>query len=184
MKSLLIAFTAGMAGLSCQATSAESSSGRLEATWIGADTGKIKVRAHATWCAPGRLLELTGVDSDAGMGLAVYPADSLASGPYAAFNPAKDTLHRPAVAVGVRWFTETEIKGYQSDSGALSLTRRDGTLEGSIDARMHATTSPETIRVTGTFHGVPVTLDSTRCAADSIKAESVKADSVQKDSAP
>lgn len=179
MRSLLVAFTAGMAGLACPATSAEPSTGRLEATWIGADTGKLKVRAHAIWCAPGRLLELTGVDSDAGMGLAVYPTDSLASGPYAAFNPAKDTLHRPAVAVGVRWYTETEIKGYQSDSGALSLTRRDKTLEGSIDARMHATTSPETIRVTGTFSGVPVTLDSTRCSADSVKT-----DSVQKDSAP
>ena len=176
---MLTVLAAAFAAWSCEASSAEPNSGHLEARWVGADTGKLKVRARANWCAPARLLELIGADSDAGMGLAVYPAESLASGPYAAFDPVKETLHRPGVAVGVRWFTETEIKGYQSDSGAVSLTRRDGTLDGSIDARMHASSSPETIRVTGTFRGVPLTVDSTRCA------ESVQvADSVRKDSAP
>jgi len=180
-RSLLVAWGIAVLLTSCQASSAEPATGRLEARWTGADSGKLKVRARATWCAPGRLLEVTGVDSDAGLGLAIYPVDTPARGTYPVFSPVRDSLRRPSVAVGVRWFTETEIKAYQSDSGTLSLTRRDGALYGNLDARLRAPTTPETIRVTGSFQGVPMTLDSTRCARDSVGTDSISTDSMPDD---
>ncbi|HEU5155354.1 MAG TPA: hypothetical protein VFU03_11530, partial [Gemmatimonadales bacterium] len=85
-------------------------------------------------------------------------------------DPRLDSLKRPRTAVGIRWFTETQIKGYQGDSGGLKLSWREGKLDGTLDAKLHAATTPETIRVTASFHRVPVVTDSTRCYSDSVTA--------------
>ena len=147
----------------CHGSAAGPSAGRLQAKWAGSDSGKLNAEARATWCAPGRLLEVIGVDSDAGMGLAIYPSDSLSDGEFPVTDPRHDSLSRPRTAVGIRWVTETQIKGYQGDSGGLKLSWRGGKLDGTLDAKLHAAATPETIRVTASFHGVPVVTDSTRC---------------------
>jgi hypothetical protein len=144
----------------------------MHAQWTGSDSGKLNSPARATWCAPGRLLEVIGVDSDAGLGLAVYPSDSLSDGDYPVADPRQDSLKRPRSAVGIRWFTETQIKGYQGDSGGLWLTRGRGTLDGLLEAKLHAAGTPETIRVSASFRGVPLVSDSSRCHTDSVTAAS------------
>jgi hypothetical protein len=120
-----------------------------------------------------------GVDSDAGLGLAIYPSDSLTEGEYPVTVPGADSAQRPRAAVGIRWFTETQIKGYQGDSGGLKLTRRERTLDGTLEAKLHASATPETIRVTASFRGVPLVTDSTRCRSDS--ATVAPADSAPED---
>jgi hypothetical protein len=44
-------------------------------------------------------------------------------------------------------------------------------LEGGLEARLHAVSTPETIRVMATFRGVPLVADSARCRNDSVTAE-------------
>ena len=154
----------------CHGSAAGPSAGQLQAKWAGSDSGKLNAKARATWCAPGRLLEVMAVDSDAGLGLAIYPSESVSTGEYPVAGPAPDSAQRPRAAVGIRWFTETQIKGYQGDSGWIMLTKRDGVLEGGLEARLHAVATPETIRVMATFRSVPLVTDSTRCRSDSVTA--------------
>jgi hypothetical protein len=154
----------------CHGTAAGPSAGRLQAKWAGSDSGKLNAKARATWCPPGRLLEVIGVDSDAGMGLAIYPSDSVSDGEFPVTDPRRDSLSRPRTAVGIRWFTETQIKGYQGDSGGLKLTRRERVLDGALEAKLHAAGTPETIRVSASFRGVPLVSDSSRCHSDSVTA--------------
>ena len=156
--------------IACHGSAAGPSAGRLQAKWAGSDSGKLNAKAHATWCAPDRLLEIIGVDSDAGMGLAIYPSDSLAEGDFPVADPRLDSLKRPRTTVGIRWFTETQIKGYQGDSGGLKLTRRERVLDGALEAKLHAAGTPETIRVSASFRGVPLVSDSSRCHSDSVTA--------------
>ncbi|HSR90191.1 MAG TPA: hypothetical protein VLK88_02715 [Gemmatimonadales bacterium] len=155
----------------CHGSAAGPSAGQLQAKWAGSDSGKLIAKARATWCAPGRLLEVIGVDSDAGLGLAIYPSDSVSDGDFPVMDPRQDSLQRPRTAVGMRWFTETQIKGYQGDSGGLKLTRRQRLLDGALEAKLHAAGTPETIRVSASFRGVPLVTDSARCRSDSVTAE-------------
>lgn len=163
----------------CKGVSAGLSSSRLHAKWAGADSGKLIAKARATWCPPDRLLEIIAVDSDAGLGIAVYPSDSLSDGDYRVADPRVDSLKRPRSAVGIRWFTETQIKGYQGDSGGVYLNRNRGKLDGMLEAKLHGAGTPETIRVTASFRGVPLVLDSTRCRSDSVTTQ--RADSAPED---
>jgi hypothetical protein len=163
-----IMFGAAIIASACQGSSAGPSAGRLQARWAGSDSGKLNAKARATWCVPGRLLEVMGVDSDAGLGLAIYPSDSLTDGEYPVTVPGVDSTKRPRAAVGIRWFTETQIKGYQGDSGGIKLTRSAKRLDGTLEAKLHAASTPETIRVTASFRGVPLVIDSTGCRSDSV----------------
>jgi hypothetical protein len=163
----------------CHGSAAGPSAGQLQAKWAGSDSGKLIAKARATWCAPSRLLEVIGVDSDAGLGLAIYPSDSVSDGEFPVMDPRRDSLQRPRTAVGIRWFTETQIKGYQGDSGGLKLTRRERLLDGALEAKLHAAGTPETIRVSASFRGVPLVADSARCRSDSVTAE--PADSAPED---
>jgi hypothetical protein len=139
--------------------------GRLSANWIGADTGKLNGPARAGWCDDDHRLELTAVQGDAGVGLALYPVADLRPGTYAASLPAADsTPHRPGVTGAARWFTDKAIAAYQSDSGALELSVSRGTLAGTFDFHMHALDGTDTVRLSGRFSGVRPGV----CAADSL----------------
>jgi hypothetical protein len=166
----LILLGAMVLAVGCKKVSTGLSAGRMHAQWAGSDSGKLDTKARATWCPPGRLLEVIGVDSDAGLGLAVYPPDTLSDGDYPVADPRLDSVKRPRSAVGIRWFTETQIKGYQGDSGGVFLTRGGHTLDGLLEAKLHAAGTPETIRITASFRGVPLAIDSTRCHSDSVTA--------------
>jgi hypothetical protein len=164
----------------CHGSASGPSAGHLQAKWAGSDSGKLTAKARAVWCAPGRLLEVIGVDSDAGLGLAIYPSDSVMEGEFPVMDPRQDSLQRPRTAVGIRWFTETQIKGYQGDSGGLKLTRRERVLDGALEAKLHAAGTPETIRVNASFRGVPLVTDSSaRCRSGSVTGE--PADSAPED---
>lgn len=141
----------------------EGAGGRLEARWTGADTGALRAPARAGWCAEAARLELAAIREDEGMGLALYPLDSLGPGTYPAFDPGVDTTPRPGVAAAARWYTDPAIVGYQSDSGSLTLTRAGAALTGEFGFRLTDLTREDTIRLTGRFQDVvpgPCRVDS------------------------
>ena len=127
--------------------------GSLTADWVGLDTGRVEAAPRAIWCVGDQRLELTAEQGDAGVGLALYPLDSLVSGEYPAFDQGADTIHRPGVAAGVRWFTESAVRGYQGDSGGLTLTREGERMAGRFSFRLRSLEGSDTVRMTGQFSG-------------------------------
>ena len=112
---------------------------RLEARWVGSDTGAFAGTPKVTWCGSIQRLEVTAVDgNDAGVGLALYPLKELRPGRYDAFDPGIDSVHRPGVAAASRWFTEQAVKGFQSDSGDLELERSGTTFSARFGFRMRS----------------------------------------------
>jgi hypothetical protein len=141
-----------------------AATGQLNASWIGADTGKFSAPARGVWCGRDARLELTAVQGDAGIGLVLYGASPLRTGTYQAFSPNADSIPRPAASGAARWFTERALAAYQSDSGALELTGAHGALTGTFDFHMHSALGDDTMRLTGRFSGV---VPGEACAGDS-----------------
>lgn len=143
----------GLAGslIACAEASGE---GQLTASWIGDDTGKVAARSAAVWCGDTRRLEVTLVQDDLGIGLVLYPADTLAAGEFLAFDPGADTVTRPSAAAAVRWFTEQAIEGYQSDSGRVVLEEAEGRFSGNFGFRLHSLDDAKILRLTGTLAGI------------------------------
>lgn len=126
----------------------------LEAAWTGSDTGRIAVRPSVAWCEGAGVLTVAGVREDLGFGLAIYPNGEPQGGAYPVFDPGVDTTTRPGVAAAARWFTETALQGFQSDSGALELQARAGALEGLFQFRMRSLDGKDTIDVQGRLRGI------------------------------
>lgn len=137
---------------------------RMTASWTGADSGKVAAQPEVIWCQDDRRLVVTLVRDDLGVGLVLYPAESLAGGEYPAFDPGRDTIVRPSAAAGLRWFTEQAIVGYQSDSGGVVLEQDGPRFSGRFAFRLHSIENPRTILMTGTLKG----LTPEPCSTDSL----------------
>ena len=157
--------------LGCRAAADSAAAGEFEADWVGADTGMLRATPRAVWCPAGRLLYLNAVRGDNGLGLVIYPADTLEPGAYPAFAPGADTVPRPSVAGSVRWFSQTALKGLRSDSGALTLERGGAPFSAAFEFRLVGAGGRDTVRLAGRFRGVRPESDSGSCPADSSAAE-------------
>ncbi|NNG16172.1 MAG: hypothetical protein HKM89_06785 [Gemmatimonadales bacterium] len=137
--------------------------GTMDVAWTGADTTRYRVEASAIWCTEGGWLEVTGLVGDTGVGVVVYPRDSVPAGNYAVHDPA-DSLGRGA-AVAIRWFGENAVHALQSRTGSVSLTQDTvGVLSGTFDAKVVSIMRPETLVVKGVIQRVAVTPGDASCA--------------------
>ncbi len=128
---------------------------RLNARWTGADTSSLDAPATAEWCDSLRALEIVAMAGDTGIGIVLYPRDSLVPGDFPVRPPAAADSVPPSAAVGLRWFSQTAVRGFQGDSGRVSLTRSaDGALSGRFRATAHAISGDGRLTVTGTFNGL------------------------------
>ena len=149
---------------------------RVSVRWTGADTASFSARAVAEWCAPRHLLEIRAVAGDTGVGIALYPPDTVDAGRYPIRRPdVADTILPPSAAVALRWFSQTTVMGYQGDSGSVILERRpDGTLGGQFTAGARPLVTGRRLHASGTLDGLRVVAAPSDCAgrppADSAKA--------------
>ena len=149
---------------------------RVSVRWTGADTASFSARAVAEWCAPRHLLEIRAVAGDTGVGIALYPPDTVDAGRYPIRRPdVADTIVPPSAAVALRWFSQTTVMGFQGDSGSVILERRpDGTLGGRFTAGARPLVTGTRLRASGTLDGLRVVAAPSDCAgrppADSAKA--------------
>src|SRR6185369_7711588 len=123
-------FVAGAASCGSKAEAPRGS--RVSVRWTGADTASFSASAVAEWCAALHLVEIRAVAGDTGVGIALYPPDTIDAGMYPIRRPdGADTTRQRSAAVALRWFSKTTVMGFQGDSGSLTLERRsDGTLGG------------------------------------------------------
>jgi hypothetical protein len=140
-------------------------SGRLDATWAGAEKGRMSGRAWAVWCREARVAVITGVSGDTGVSLLIHPPDSLAAGRYPIVEPANARGTAPAAALGLRLLGRTAVVGYQGQAGTLTLEQA---APGRVSGRFEATATiasalAGTVKLTGRFRDVRVTADGGDC---------------------
>jgi hypothetical protein len=169
-------FVLGAAGCGSKAEAPHGP--RVSVRWTGADTAAFSARAVAEWCAPLHLLEIRAVAGDTGVGIALYPPDTVDAGMYPIRRPdAADTARERSAAVALRWFSKTTVMGFQGDSGSLVLERRpDASWGGRFTARARPLVTGARLHVTGIFDGLRVVPAPSDCAgrppADTAGADS------------
>jgi len=143
-----------------------------------ADTIDITMPATATWCTGPARLDIRASAGDTGVGIAIYPVDSLAlAGDYSVVEPGGPVSFRPSAAAAVRWVGKVQVFGWWGDSGAVTLVgTRGGRLSGQGAGRMVSGLGPDsTIHFSVRFHGLRVQAD-TACDAP-VPARAPAADS-------
>jgi hypothetical protein len=163
-----LAWAVGVLGVAAcsRGGASEQHTGSLEVEWTGADTGKLSAPAIAEWCDSLGVLELRAIHGDTGFALALYPADSVGTagpGRYRVRPPAKGTA-RPWSALALRWFAETSIRGFRSDSGAVTVDSSGAGIAGRFDAGLSSATDASKLTVKGSFKGLTVTPAGPECA--------------------
>lgn len=150
--------------------------GRLEARWIGPDTGQVSAPATAEWCANRRLLEIRAVHGDTGIAMVLYPLDSIEADTYRVVPGAGADSLAPSAAVALRLFAQTAIKGYQGDSGHVVL-KRSGSEEisGTVEARSRSVLNGELLRISGDFRDIVVVSQIRGCTPETT-ADSAESD--------
>jgi hypothetical protein len=150
----------------CRGNSEVPSGPRVSVRWTGADTASFSASAVAEWCASLHLLEIRAVAGDTGVGIALYPPDTIEAGRYPFRRPdVADTALPPSAALALRWFSQTTVMGYQGDSGSLTLERRpDGSLAGRFTAAAGPLVTGTRGHATGTFGGLRVVAAPSDCA--------------------
>jgi hypothetical protein len=142
----------------------QSGTGWIEASWTGADTGKMAAPMTAEWCDKRRALEIRGVAGDTGLGLVLYPVDTIDADSYRIVPPeGADTL-RSAAAIALRVFSTNTIQGYQGDSGTVALERGEGgELSGVIAARARSVVNGQLLNLTGKVRDLTIVPQKRGC---------------------
>lgn len=129
--------------------------GRVTVRWTGADTAAFSAPATAEWCDSLNLLEIRAFAGDTGVGLAIYRHGGVAPGAYRIRPPDSAGAAPPSAAIGLRWYSQTAIQGFQGTGGDLSLERApDGSLVGTFSAKARGIAGNTRLTVTGAFEGL------------------------------
>jgi hypothetical protein len=141
--------------------------GWIEVRWTGADTGKMAAPMTAEWCDERRTLEIRGVAGDTGLGLLLYPVDTIDADSYRVVPPEDADTAPPSAAIALRLFSTNTIQGYQGDSGTVALERgKDGELSGAIEARARSVVNGQLLTVTGRVRDLTIVPQKRGCRLD------------------
>jgi hypothetical protein len=152
--------------MACSSKSAEPAKRGpwLDADWTGSDTGRLSAPAIAEWCDSLHMLEIRALQGDSGLALAIYPGNGIKPGRYDVEQPQRVDSATAGAAVGLRWFAETAIKGFQSNRGEIRLDRSTtGVLSGRFDAHLTAVNAGDRLHVRGTFRDLAVSRAARGC---------------------
>ena len=138
----------------------------LSAYWTGSDTGKAVLPARAALCGQRGPLLIFAQSGDTGIGLAIYPMDSLVSGHYTVFDPLQGSV-RPGAAVAARWTRKMVMADLRGFQGQLSLDQAGPVVAGHFSARTTGVVMSASIAMEGSFRGIPVVAGGTDCAGQS-----------------
>ncbi len=165
MVRILCALAAALCSTGCgRPGNPEDSGARLVAEWTGSDTGRIVAPARAEWCDSLGLLEVRAIHGDTGLALAVYPIGPVRPDTYPVLLPSRADSSPPSAAVVLRWFAETAIRGFQSDSGTVVLERADGRVSGHFEAVIRSINDGMRLDLRGDFRDLPVGPPERGCA--------------------
>jgi hypothetical protein len=182
------AWLIGLAAAGCRSGTDSQPGARLSVRWTGADTAAFSAVAVAEWCASLHVLEIRAVAGDTGVGIALYPTDTVEAGVYPVRLPdVADTTRPPSAAVALRWFSETTVMGFQGDSGRLTLERGpDGMVAGRFTVGARPLVTGKRLAAAGTFAGLRIVTAPATCAGrspgDTAQTDSTRDDEAESDS--
>lgn len=153
-----------LAACSNAASGTHENAARLEVEWTGADSGKLAGRAVAEWCGAPPMVEIRALQGDSGIAIALYPVDTIRPDSYPVLPPERADSTRPSGAVALRWFAETAVKGFRSDSGSVIVHRSaDRRLSGRFSAVLRSASDTSRLQARGTFQGLTVAVPPRGC---------------------
>jgi hypothetical protein len=121
----------------------------------------------AEWCGERRALEIRGVAGDTGVGVVLYPIDTIDADSYRIVVPGSADTLPPAASVALRVFSTNTIQGYQGDSGTVALERGDkGELSGVIEARARSVVNGQLLTVTGKLRDLAIVPQTRGCVPE------------------
>jgi hypothetical protein len=129
---------------------------RLKVSWTGSDTGGFETPAVAEWCDSLRVLEIRAIRGDSGLAVVIFPRDTVRPDSYPVLLPERADSARPSAGVGIRWFAETAIKGFQGDQGSVVVEQAGERVTGRLRARMRSVTDGSRLELEGRFQSVRV----------------------------
>ena len=153
-----------LVGSAChRKTTPQRTVGQIDVHWIGGERGKLSGPAIAEWCPVLRVLEIRGIRGDTGIAVAVYPADTLTPGKYRIVLPASaDSFAR--ANIGLRWASETSIKGFQGETGSVVVERaRSGELAGRVTAAARSIADTQRVTIEGSFKDLTIRPQARGC---------------------
>jgi hypothetical protein len=135
----------------------EDQAGVVSVEWNGFVRGSFAATASGSWCARDSLLEVLAVRGDSGFGFALAVTDSVRVGKHPATAPSVVVDWRPLAVAGLRWATDTAVRGYEAQSGTIEVTDvSGGRVTGTIDLRLKQIDTIDTIRLSGSFKRIAV----------------------------
>ena len=138
----------------------------LQAYWTGTDTGKAVLPARAALCGTRGPLLVFGQSGDTGIGLALYPRDSLQAGTYPVFNPTLGVV-RPGAAVAARWTRKMVMADLRGSQGQVALENAGAVVTGHFSARTSGVVLPGAVTIEGSFRAIPLIHGGPDCAGQS-----------------
>jgi hypothetical protein len=121
----------------------------------------------AEWCEERRALEIRGVAGDTGLGLVLYPVDTVDTDSYRVVLPEGADTVPPSAAIALRVFSTNTIQGYQGDSGTVALERgKGGELSGAIKARARSVVNGQVVTVTGKVRDLTIVPQKRGCGPE------------------
>jgi hypothetical protein len=161
---LLFALVLG--GVSCSRGGATSppGAGEIAVQWIGRASGHLKAKATARWCPSDTLLEVVAVQGDTSVGLALIAPDSVGAVDYPVPETRDFMPGRPQGRVALRLLKDFELEGYEAVGGRVTVTRGGSReVSGRLDVRLRPVVGADSLRLTGAFERIPVTVAAGVC---------------------
>ena len=153
--------------LACRsvATAPQAGAGELEAHWSdSAGAATLVAPAQASWCARDTMLEVLAVRNDSAIGLALFAKDSLRAQGYPVFQAALFTPWRPQATAGVRLLTASDLRGFESSWGQVTLSEAGSArVSGSFDLHLKRPSVGDSLHLTGRFERLPIRPASASC---------------------
>ena len=153
----------------CGRSASPARSGRVDASWTGADSGRIATRAASEWCPEHRFLEIRAIQGDTGLAVLIYPVDTIEPDTYRVVLPQTADTSPPTAAVALRVFSSNAVQGYQGDSGSVVLDRSSsGALSGTLDARVRSAVNGQLLTISGRLRDLVVVPQHRGCTRDTV----------------
>lgn len=150
--------------------------GNTRVSWVRqGDSASFRLPTHAVWCADLGWLELVAARNDTGVGIAVFPTDSVFTGHYRVFSVReRGDSTRPASSLAVRWFSTTELLAFEAYQGEVVIEGDRLTIHGRFEGRLLVPSRLDSLELSGDFRDVPVTWGGVECE---VQADSAATDS-------
>jgi hypothetical protein len=164
----------------CGRSASPGRSGRVDASWTGADSGRIATRVASEWCPERRLLEIRAIQGDTGLAVVLYPVDTIEPDTYRVVLPESADTSPPAAAVALRVFSSNAVQGYQGDSGSVVMDRSSsGALSGTVEARLRSAVNGQLLTISGRLRDLVVVPQHRGCGEDTVVTPDTINDSIQ-----